>query len=658
MTVEEGRKRVVIEGVTPEVDGGRFAAKRIVGDLVEIEADVFADGNDEIAALLLYRHADETAWHPVAMQLQVNDRWLGSFVAHRTGRYLYTLEAGIDGFASWRRDLKKRAEAEQDLALQFKIGVALIDAVRDRSEGADARRLDTASRALQAETTEGEKLLAALDEEVLEIMARNADHSLWTRYGAELPLVVDPLKARFSSWYELFPRSASQDGRHGTFDDVVARLPSIASMGFDVLYLPPIHPVGQSYRKGPNNALQAAPDDPGSPWAIGSDAGGHQAIHPELGNEESFSKLVAAARALGIDLALDIAFQASPDHPMVRQHPEWFRRLPDGTIQYAENPPKKYQDIYPFDFESSDWRGLWDYLLSIFLHWCSLGVFIFRVDNPHTKPFPFWEWCIGEVKRRHPDTIFLAEAFTRPKVMYYLAKLGFSQSYTYFAWRNEGWELVQYFTELTKPPLLDYFRSNLWPNTPDILTEYLQLGGRPAFIIRLMLAATLGANYGIYGPSFELMEHVPREDGSEEYLNSEKYQVRQWNLESPDSLRYLIARVNQLRRDHPALQNDWSLRFHPTSDEQIVCFSKSDKTKEDLFLVAINLDPFHPRAGVVHLDLEALGITDDSPFEVHDQLTDSRYIWRGSANYVGLNPSTLPGHLFVVRKPKSQGTAA
>jgi starch synthase (maltosyl-transferring) len=452
----------------------------------------------------------------------------------------------------------------------------------------------------------------------------------------------------------MFPRSAANDSergrRHGALRDVETRLPYVAAMGFDVLYLPPIHPIGVSHRKGPNNAPAAGADDVGSPWGIGSSEGGHKSIHPQLGTNEDFRRLVAAAQRLGIELALDIAFQTSPDHPYVSEHPEWFRRRPDGTIQYAENPPKKYQDIYPFDFECEDWQSLWQELKSIFLFWIAEGVRIFRVDNPHTKPFAFWEWVIGEIHRDHPDVIFLAEAFTRPAVMYRLAKLGFTQSYTYFAWRDTKWELTQYFSELTRSEVREFFRPNLWPNTPDILPESLQVGGRAAFMARLVLAATLSGNYGIYGPPFEHGWSAPHEPGSEEYLNSEKYQVHQHDLDRPQSLKDFIARVNRIRRQSPAIAHSGSLEFHEAQNEQIICYSRATPDRADIVLVVVGLDPNHRQSAWVELPLEPLGLPARRPYQMHDLLTDARYLWHGNRNYVELDPATCPAHIFRIRR--------
>jgi starch synthase (maltosyl-transferring) len=480
---------------------------------------------------------------------------------------------------------------------------------------------------------------------------RYPDKRFATESDREYNIVVDPVIARFSAWYEFFPRSTAEEpGKHGTFSDCEKRLPYIAELGFNVVYLPPIHPIGVNFRKGRNNNPESQPGDCGSPWAIGSAEGGHKAIHRELGTLEDFHHFVARAKELDLAVALDIAFQAAPDHPYVKEHENWFRKRPDGTIQYAENPPKKYQDIYPFDFESEDWAGMWEELKSVFDYWIAQGVTIFRVDNPHTKAFAFWEWVINEIKRDHPEVLFLAEAFTRPKIMYRLAKLGFSQSYTYFPWRNARGETMAYLTELAQTPVREFFRPNQWPNTPDILTEFLQIGGRQVFGIRFLLAATLGANYGIYGPAFELMEHVPVRRGSEEYLDSEKYEIRRWDLEEADSLRPLIARVNEIRKENAALQGDWSLKFHPTENDQLICYTKESEDRGNLILTVVNLDPHHTQAGFVTLPLDELQIPQDRGYEAEDLLTGARYLWNGPRNYVELNPSRMPGHILKIHR--------
>jgi starch synthase (maltosyl-transferring) len=644
----EGRQRVAIARVAPELDCGRFPVKRIVGDEFIVEADIFADGHDELAAVLRYRGPGETGWREVPMTFLGNDRWRASFCLTELGLWDYTVLAWIDRFATWQRDLRKRVEAGQVVRVDLWIGAELLESIASAATDPDASFFRGVAARLRSDPDAVE---LALDPE-LAARARACDPRVFaSEYPRVLRLMVDRERARFSTWYELFPRScAPEPGRHGTFRDCEAWLPHIAELGFDVLYLPPIHPIGRTHRKGKNNSLVAGPDDPGSPWAIGSEEGGHDAIHPQLGTLEDFRRFVARGRDFGIEVALDLAFQCSPDHPYVREHPEWFRRRPDGTIQYAENPPKKYQDIYPFDFESPAWRELWLELLRIVRFWIEQGIRIFRVDNPHTKPFAFWEWLIAEIKHDYPETIFLSEAFTRPKVMYHLAKLGFTQSYTYFAWRNTKAELEAYFTELTQTEVREFFRPNLWPNTPDILTEYLQTGGRPAFLIRLILAATLGASYGIYGPPYELCEATPLAPGSEEYLNSEKYEIRHWQLDSPHSIAPVIARVNRIRRENPALQQDWTLRFHPVDNDELIAYSKTSPDRQNVIVTVVNLDPHHRHGGWVTLDLAALGLEADTPYQLHDLLTGERYIWHGARNYVELDPHVMPAHIFVVRR--------
>ncbi len=529
MGIKDAWSRVVIEGLTPEIDGGRFPVKRIVGDAVVVEAAIVADGHELVSGVLLHRREDAAEWTEVPMTALGDDRFRAEFRVAEIGRYRYTVQAWVDRFRSWARDLRKRLDAGQDVRLDLLIGVALVEAAAERADDEDGSRLREAAALLRGGGPAGAG--AALAPDLAALMARHAERPFPTTHHPALGVVVDRERARFSAWYELFPRScAAEPGRHGTLRDVEARLPYVAGMGFDVLYLPPIHPIGRVNRKGPNNDPVARPGDPGSPWAIGSTEGGHKAIHPELGTLEDLAHLRAAAADLGIELALDIAFQCAPDHPYATEHPEWFRQRPDGTIQYAENPPKKYQDIYPFDFETPDWQALWAELHSVFQFWIDQGIRIFRVDNPHTKPFAFWEWVIAEIKRDHPDTIFLAEAFTRPKVLYRLAKVGFTQSYNYFPWRNTKAEITEYLTELTRTPVREFFGPNLWVNTPDILPEYLQYGGRPGFVARAVLAATLGPSYGLYGPAFEHCIAEPLAIGREEYLDSEKYEIRHWDL--------------------------------------------------------------------------------------------------------------------------------
>ena len=647
----DGRRRVVIERVAPEIDCGRFPIKRVVGEAVVVEADVFADGHDQVACQVLYSHEGHEEWQSSPMALVGNDRWRGAFSVGKVGRYEYTIEGWIDPFQTWRDGLAKRAAAGHDVHVDLLIGAGLIEAAVGRATGDDAGLLRRWARRIREETDMQSATSLALEEERFRAIQRYPDRQFATRYEKPLAVVVDGEKACFSTWYEVFPRSCSPEaGRHGTFRDCEAWLPYIASMGFDVVYLPPVHPIGRAFRKGKNNSVVAEPGDVGSPWAIGSEEGGHSSVHPQLGTLGDFRHFVSQAKEHGLEVALDIAFQCTPDHPYVKQHPEWFRKRPDGTIQYAENPPKTYQDIYPLDFESQHWRALWDELKNIFQFWIDHGVRIFRVDNPHTKPFAAWEWVIGEIKKEHNDVLFLAEAFTRPHVMYRLAKLGFSQSYTYFTWRNTKQELTEYFTELTRTEVREYFRPNLWPNTPDILSEFLQVGGRPAFMIRLILAATFGASYGIYGPAFELCENTPVQAGSEEYLNSEKYELKHRDLHSAWSLKDLISRINRIRRESAALQSNRNLRFHDTDNPMLICYSKATDDLSSVIVVIVNLDSFHRQTGWVHLDLAALGLGSDQAFQVHDLLGDGHYLWQGPRNYVELTPESLPAHILRVHR--------
>jgi starch synthase (maltosyl-transferring) len=645
--------RVVIDRVEPEIEGGRYAIKRVTGEEVEVFANIYSDGHDLLGACLRYRGAgEEGTWNEVPMTPLGNDRWSACFVAEAVGQCVYTLQAWVDRFASWRRDFIKKVEAGQEVSVDLLVGVELIAKAAKRATGESRELLANWAQSLRSlhQANLPEAIRLAMDEPHSNLASRFADRRMAANYK-ELPMMVDRAKARFSAWYEMFPRSTSPEpGRHGTFKDCEARLPYVAGMGFDVLYLPPIHPIGKSFRKGKNNNPNCTPDDPGSPWAIGSEEGGHKAIHPQLGTLEDFRRLISKAREHGLEIALDIAFQCTPDHPYVKEHPEWFRWRPDGTVQYAENPPKKYQDIYPIEFDNENWEELWEELKSVFLFWAEQGVRIFRVDNPHTKPFPFWEWVIQEIKAEYPDAILLAEAFTRPNVMYGLAKLGFTQSYTYFTWRNTKWDLTEYFTELTQTDVREFFCPNLWPNTPDILNEYLQIGGRPAFMARLALAATLGANYGIYGPAFELCENRPLAQGSEEYWDSEKYAIRAWDLDRADSLRDFIARVNRIRRENPALQNDRSLRFHPLDNDQLIAYTKMNRERTNVVLVVVNLDFQNTQSGWVELPLADLGLDPHQPYQVHDELIDERFLWHGSRNYVQLNPHACPAHVFVIRR--------
>ena len=646
----DGRLRVVIARLSPEIDGGRFPIKRVVGEKVVVEADVFADGHDLVACRLLYWR-DGAGPQASPMKPLGNDRFRGEFCVAKLGGYRYTVEGWMDHFQTWRKDLQKRISARQDVSIDLLIGVGLIEGAAARAKGNDAEALLEWARRVRESAKDASQADMALDADLLALVQQYPDRGQARRCDKELSVVVDRQKAGFSSWYEVFPRSCSADPkRHGTFQDCEQWLPYIASMGFDVVYLPPIHPIGNAFRKGKNNSVSAQPDDVGSPWAIGSPEGGHKSIHPHLGSLDDFRRFLAKAASHGLEVALDIALQCSPDHPYVLEHREWFSTRPDGSIQYAENPPKKYQDIYPLNFETIQWQALWEELKSIFLFWIEQGVRIFRVDNPHTKAFPFWEWLIAEIKARHPDAIFLAEAFTRPNVMYHLAKLGFSQSYSYFSWRNTKPELKQYFTELSQTDVREYLRPSLWPNTPDILPEFLQVGGRAAYMVRIVLAATLGANYGIYGPAFELCENTPLRPGSEEYLNSEKYELKHRDLESKTSLKNFISRLNRIRKETSALQSDRNLHFHETDNPTLICYSKATDDLSSVIVVVVNLDPFHVQSGWVNLDLDSLGLDKRHAFQAHDLLSEGRFLWQESRNYVELTPESLPAHILVLRR--------
>jgi starch synthase (maltosyl-transferring) len=676
MKPSQGRSRVVIEEVQPQVNGGRYPACRILGDEVTVSAAIFSDGHDHVAARLLYKHKTDRRWRTVDMVDTGNDVWTAAFHVNKIGAWRFAVQGWVDHFETWTSDLKKRLAAQpdpahldpqaatQDIPLALRTGALLLEKTAKRAGGADARNLAEVVASLRWMADQNAAFYEyPLNEEVEALAARYPDLEFATKFEPELSLWVDRERARFSSWYELFPRSASPiPGQHGTFKDVEAQLPEIAAMGFDILYMPPIHPIGSAYRKGKNNSTTAAEGDVGSPWAIGAkptreNEGGHKAILPELGTFADFDNLIAAAKTHGMELALDIAFQCSPDHPWVAAHPEWFIIRPDGSIQYAENPPKKYQDIYPLNFESSDWRSLWDELYSVFEFWIKRGVHVFRVDNPHTKALPFWEWCINTLRDKYPDTLFLAEAFTRPHVMYSLAKGGFTQSYTYFTWRTAKAELQAYCEEITQPPVSDFFQPNFWPNTPDILHKSLQEGGRAAFMQRLILAATLTANYGIYGPAYELGENAPAKPSagkteSEEYMDSEKYEVRQRSRNQPGTLVPLITSLNKIRHENLALQSNGSLRFHPVDNPNLMCYSKSAVDAQGVkntILVAVNLDAKQEQAGWIDLDLKVLGIPHDQNFDVEDLLTGTHYTWHDRSNYVALRPDVLPAHVFRVR---------
>lgn len=651
----EGHQRVSIDNVKPQIDCGKYLIKRIVNENIKVEADIFSDGHDKVDAILLYREkrkgrGKEKNWQEKPMEFKINDHWTATFSGDSTGTFEYTIEAWVDHFSTWQYGLKKKYEDKQPIKTELLIGAQMMEEAIARANATQKKRLQKWVEQIRSEGDEAGSVDLALSDEITQTMYNTRDRTKASRYDRILEVLVERERALFSAWYEFFPRSTSlNEGEHGTFKTSEAILPEIAKMGFDVIYLPPIHPIGRSHRKGVNNATEAKPGEPGSPWAIGAEEGGHKAIHPELGTLEDFQSLVRKAKELGMEIALDFAIQCSPDHPYVKDHPQWFKWRPDGTVQYAENPPKKYQDVLPVNFETADWENLWKELKSIVDYWIDKGVKIFRVDNPHTKSFIFWEWLIAEINKEHDDIIFLAEAFTRPRVMEKLGKIGFTQSYTYFTWRNDREEFEEYLTELTKTSMREYFRPNFWPNTPDILPASLENKEEPSFIIRMILAATLSSNWGMYGPLFEfgLNEAYP---GKEEYTRSEKYEVKHWDWEKQTKTKALISRVNRIRKENPALQSTWNIEFNETDNEQIMSFSKIDQEENNKLLIVISMDDMYSQSGWVKVPLTTFGIPENQPFTVHDLLTGSTYTWQNEWNYVALHPQAIPAHIFRVER--------
>lgn len=651
MEIQEGRCRPFISHVSPQVECGRFPIKRVIGEQVIVTADIFADGYSQMATDLLFRHHSQLDWLSVPMVFLENDRWKGHFTVEALGIYFYTLMAWVDYFSTWQNDLQKKFKVGTDISVDLLVGIKMI-------EEALQAQADTELRGwlenIQTAKNEEIAINFASDPVLHRLMRARPSNQKWVaQYSKNLSVTVDPPKALFSAWYELFPRSTSaQPGKHGTFKDCQRLLPEIAQMGFNVLYFPPIHPIGTSKRKGRNNQSAALEIDLGSPWAIGSQEGGHDAIHPELGTLEDFKQLVVAAQELGIDIALDLAFQCSLDHPYLQQHPNWFNWRPDHTIQYAENPPKKYEDIVPFNFETDNWKDLWEELKQIVLYWIDKGIRLFRVDNPHTKPFAFWEWLIGEIKQAYPEVIFLAEAFTRSKIMYHLAKLGFTQSYTYFTWRHTKQELIDYMTEITNTEIREYFRPNFWPNTPDILTEELQQGGRAMFLIRLILAATLSSNYGLYGPVYELLikEALP---GTEEYLNAEKYESKYWERSNPEGLKEFITQINRIRHENRALQATNNIKFYEIDQEQIIYYGKCDLNSDYILLIVVSLDAFNPQTATLTIPLKDLGLTPTSTYTVQELFSGCQLIWEGEKQTMTLDPKQIPAYIFRIYRESS-----
>jgi starch synthase (maltosyl-transferring) len=643
----EGRQRAIIEKVVPELDGGKFAIKAVVGDPIRVEADVFVDGHDKLAGRLLYRHESEERWTEVPLRLLVNDRYEAQFRVDRQGYYHYTFEAWPDHAASWQHEIGLKIRDGQHVAVELLMGAGYLEEMTILAQGDERAALAAAADLLRNEVRYEEAVQLAQSFRLTEWILRYPLREFATRYDKELRVYVDRERAAFSTWYSLFPRSTHPAaGQHGTFQTTQALLPRLSDLGFDVLYLPPIHPIGYQFRKGKNNNVVCQPGEPGVPYGIGNDLGGHDAIHPDLGTLDEFKQLVEAAKEFGMEVAMDLAIQCSPDHPWVKQHPNWFKIRPDGTIQYAENPPKKYQDIYPVNFETEDWRGLWEELRRTIFVWAEWGVRIIRVDNPHTKAFGFWEWVIAETKAVYPDMLFLSEAFTRPKVMQQLAKGGFTQSYTYYVWRTDKHDLTEYLTELTQGEMQYYFRPNFWPNTHDINPYMLQSGLEPLFLIRYFLAATLSANYGIFGPTYEFMVHEGY-PGKEEYLNSEKYEIKHWDWTIENKLTVLIRLTNQYRKENSALQRTNNLTFCRIDNDAIISYLKVHENGNRILCV-VSLDPHQRQHGWVQVPLDKIGKAPGETYRVRELLTGAEYYWTGEWNYVELDPNILPMHLFRV----------
>lgn len=646
----EGRQRIIITNVMPQVDGGKYPARTAIGEPVVISADVFADGHDVLKAVVLMKHRNVRKWQEKPMEFVLNDRWQLLFKPEETGFYTFRILAWIDHFTTWQQGLLKKFKAGVVVETDLLVGIEMLEEMANQASAIIKKKLRSWSNDIQRADEIAERVRLSSDNDLSELVAQARVRPFAVTTGVDFTVEVEDRKAVFSTWYELFPRSASETpGQHGTFEDVEKLLPRIAEMGFDTLYFPPIHPIGEKNRKGKNNALTAEPNDPGSPWAIGNKTGGHKDIHPGLGTLDDFKVLISSAKKMDIEIAMDIAFQCAPDHPYVQEHPQWFRWRPDGTVQYAENPPKKYEDILPINFETQDWKNLWEELKSVVAYWIEQGIRIFRVDNPHTKAFPFWEWMIGEIRSKNPEVIFLAEAFTRPRLMEHLAKIGFTQSYTYFTWRIHKYELEKYMTELTQTELKHYFKPNFWPNTPDILPPHLSSGGENAHVIRVILAATLSSNYGIYGPVYEFGINHPHPQ-KEEYYENEKYEIKHWDWNRKTRIRDVITRLNKIRKENRALQSTNNIIIAETSNEQVMAYVKQDVENENTLLVVINLDPHHPHSAFVKVPVEQIGLKWQQPYYVNDLLSEGQYRWQDESNFVILNPNDMPAHIFVIEQ--------
>ncbi|MEM9846696.1 MAG: alpha-1,4-glucan--maltose-1-phosphate maltosyltransferase [Bacteroidota bacterium] len=640
------QNRVIIQRVAPEIDGGKYFIKRVAGERIVVTAAIFGDGHDHIRASLNYRKAGRKKWQETSMVALGNDEWTASFVVEEEGFYEYKLEAWVDRLLDWHEGFKKKYAAGQDMKVELQIGTAFLEKAADNYSKKVGKSLTNAAKVLQSGDYRA-AVSTVLSESFQELVDNYPFKQFVTTYDKNLRVRVGRKKELFSAWYEFFPRStASEVGKHGTFKDAERIIPRVAEMGFDVIYLPPIHPVGKVNRKGKNNAVNAQPHEPGSPWAIGSDEGGHKAINPALGTLEDFKHFIQEAQKYGIEVAMDIAFQAAPDHPWIKAHPEWFIWRPDGTIAYAENPPKKYQDIVPINFESEDWKNLWEELTSVFVYWLKQGVKIFRVDNPHTKAFRFWEYCIQEVQKKYPDAIFLAEAFTRPKIMAQLAKLGYTQSYTYFTWRNDKKEMEAYMNELSKTESREYYRPNFWPNTPDILAYEMMHANSNQFVKRFILAATLSSNYGMYGPAYEFMDNTPMGNGKEEYLNSEKYEIKVHDWNKRNRMTDIITQINRIRRENSALQDTFNIHFTKTTNDNLMSYIKVSADRTNIIWCVVNFDPNNTQAGMIEVPKELLGIRGSARLRLYDLLRNETYYWTEDWNYVEINPSRFPAHVM------------
>jgi starch synthase (maltosyl-transferring) len=643
-----------IDKIDPMIDCGKYPVKREVGDMMTVRATVFRDGHDTIVVLLKYKEKfSDEQWKETEMT-QINlglDLWQGSFPLEKNTRYIYTIEAYTDTYISWLKDTKKKFEAGEDVKSDLIEGQKLLIETQQRLPGGDREELDGFIMVLGAASLEEKKIKVFSDNDLIDIMKRNASRHDKIIHDPPLEIICDRVKARFAAWYEMFARSQGKiPGQSATFQDCIERLPEIQDMGFDVIYLPPIHPIGLTNRKGANNSLTAGPDDPGSPYAIGNKDGGHMAVEPGLGTIDDFVRFEKACKQHGMEIALDFAINCSPDHPYVKEHPEWFFKRPDGTIKYAENPPKKYEDIYPLNFYApgENWKSLWEEMKNILLFWIKKNVRIFRVDNPHTKPIPFWYWLIDELQKEYPDVIFLSEAFTRPPMMKALAKIGFTQSYTYFTWRNFKQELIDYLTELTQSEMKEYFRGNFFTTTPDILPQFLQEGGRPAFKLRFVLASTLSSVYGIYN-GFELCENTPVA-GKEEYLNSEKYEYKVWDWDHSGNIKSFIKRVNRIRKENPALHEYKNLTFYRADDDNVLFYGKATDDKSNVIFIAVNLDPFRGHEADIYIPVEKFGLKPDETYELHNLINDDRLLFKGERNMIYLDPEFEPAHIYRLEK--------